>query len=102
VPEQGRFPVPATTACRFTLTLRGEAGSVGLSASAFTIVDELGGVHRPGVTTARGGPLPRLLAPGRTLALTVSGVLPTGNGRLRWAPLGGRPIVSWDFDVEID
>ena len=73
-----------------------------LSASSFTILDELGAVHRPRVTTARGGPLPQLLAPGRTLVLTLSGILPTGSGRLRWAPLGGLPIVSWDFDVEID
>jgi hypothetical protein len=102
VPDEGTFPVPATTPCSFTVTLRGGAGAVPLSASAFTIVDELGAVHRPRVTTVRGGPLPELLAPGSTLMLTVSGVLPRGSGRLRWAPLGGRPIVSWDFDVEID
>ena len=27
---------------------------------------------------------------------------PTGNGQLRWAPLGGRPVASWDFEAEID
>jgi hypothetical protein len=32
----------------------------------------------------------------------VSDALPTGNGRLRWAPVGVKPVVSWDFDVEID
>jgi hypothetical protein len=36
------------------------------------------------------------------VSLTVSDVLPTGNCRLRWAPEGTTPIVSWDFDVEID
>ena len=35
------------------------------------------------------------------LFLTVSAVLPTGNGALHWAP-AGRPLVSWDLDVEID
>jgi hypothetical protein len=29
-------------------------------------------------------------------------VLPTGDGGLEWAPEGARPIVAWDFDVEID
>jgi predicted lipoprotein with Yx(FWY)xxD motif len=33
--------------------------------------------------------------------LTVYAVLPTGNGRLQWSP-AGKPIVSWDFEVEID
>jgi hypothetical protein len=42
------------------------------------------------------------VARGRTVTLTVTTVLPTGNGQLRWAPAGARPVVSWDFDVEID
>jgi hypothetical protein len=42
------------------------------------------------------------VAPGQTVSLTVSDVLPTGNGRLRWTPTGAKPTVSWDFDVEID
>jgi hypothetical protein len=99
---EGRFPVPATSPCRFTLTLRAGAGVVPLSTSALTILDELGDLDPPRVTTAGGGRLPRLLRPGRTLTITVRGVLPTGNGRLRWAPFGGRPNVSWDLDVEID
>ena len=48
------------------------------------------------------GPLPRRLRAGRNVALTLTDVLPTGNGRLSWAPAGARPIVSWDFAVEID
>ena len=54
------------------------------------------------MTARAAAPLPRAVAPGRTVTLTVSDVLPTGNGRLRWAPQGAAPIVSWDFDVEID
>jgi hypothetical protein len=36
------------------------------------------------------------------VSLNVRDVLPTGGGRLRWAPDDPRPLVSWDFDVEID
>ena len=39
---------------------------------------------------------------GKAVTLSVSDVLPTGEGQLRWAPEGPEPIVSWDFDVEID
>jgi hypothetical protein len=102
VPEEGRFPVPATSPCRFTVTFTAASGSVPISAAAFTILDELSHLHRPRVTVAGGGPIPRAVAPGHTVTLSVSDILPTGNGQLRWAPGGSKPIVSWDFDVEID
>jgi len=41
-------------------------------------------------------------SPGRTVTLIVHDVLPVGSGTLRWAPATTRPVVSWDFDVEID
>ena len=102
VPEEGRFPVPATSPCRFTITFTAATGSVPLRAGAFTILDELSHLHDPRVTLAGGGPIPRAVAPGHTVTLSVSDILPTGNGQLRWAPEGSKPIVSWDFDVEID
>jgi hypothetical protein len=54
------------------------------------------------VMESGGRSLPARVPKGQTITVTVKGVLPTGNGRLRWAPDGGKPIVSWDFDVEID
>ena len=102
VPQQGAFPVPATTPCAFTVTLTAASGAVPVSPRAFTILDELGHLHDPWVTDAGGGSPPARVARGRTVTLTVTAVLPTGNGRLRWAPAGATPIVSWDFDVEID
>ena len=102
VPDEGRFPVPATSPCTFVVTFAAASGAVPLSASAFTIVDEFGRVHHPRVTAMGGGPAPRQVPPGRSVSLSVYDVLPTGNGSLGWAPAGARPIVDWDFDVEID
>jgi len=103
VPESGRFPVPASSPCTFTVTFAAAAGSVPLRARDFSFLDELGRIHsNPRVRLLDGGALPRSLGPGRPVSITVHAVLPTGNGRLRWAPAGARPIVSWDFDVEID
>jgi hypothetical protein len=96
------LPPPPTTRCTFTVTLAAASGVVPLSAGAFTIVDELGRLHRPLVTRQGGGPLPQRVAPGETVTLTIRDVLPTGSGRLRWTPEGTLPIVSWDFDVEVD
>ena len=102
VPEDGAFPVPATSPCAFTVTLTAASGAVPLSPHAFTIRDELGQLHHPRVTDVGGGALPALVARGRTVRLSVTAVLPTGTGRLQWAPAGPTPIVAWDFDVEID
>jgi hypothetical protein len=103
-PEQGRFPVPATSPCTFTVTFAAASGRIALRASDFTILDENGHLHRPRVRLSGGGRMPGLITPERTISLTVYDILPTGEGQLRWAPvrLAGRQLVSWDFDVEID
>jgi hypothetical protein len=102
VPAEGQFPVPPTTPASFQLTLTAASGIVPIAASDFTIMDELGRLHHPRVAIAGAGRLPSHVSPGRTLTLTLEDVLPVGNGQLRWTPEGSRPIVSWDFDVEID
>jgi len=102
VPEEGQFPLPVTTACTFTVSFARASGLVPLSSAAFTILDEFSHLHHLQVTAQREGSLPAAVASGRTVTVTMKAVLPTGNGQLRWAPGGGKPIVSWDFDVEID
>jgi hypothetical protein len=102
VPQEGQFPVPATTPCSFTVTFTRASGAIPLRPAAFTILDELGHLHHPQVTPQGGGPLPARVAPGQTVTIIVRGVLPTGSGTLRWAPATAKPVVSWDFDVEID
>lgn len=102
VPEEGQFPVPATTPCTFTITLAGVSGAVPLRAGAFTIRDEQGRVHHPRVAGRDGRPAPATASAGHAVTVTLKTVLPTGAGELQWAPQGGTPVVSWDFDVEID
>lgn len=102
VPEEGGFPVPRTTPCSFVVTFARPSGAIPLNPAAFTILDELGHLHHPHVSVTGGGPVPSQIASGRTISLEVSAVLPTGSGELSWSPDGGRPIASWDFDVEID
>lgn len=102
VPQAGRFPVPQTTPCRFTVTFAAVRGSVPISAGAFSILAEDGRHHAARLAVRGGGRAPRRIVAGHPVTLTLSAVLPTGNGQLGWAPLGGRPIASWDFAVEID
>jgi hypothetical protein len=100
VPAEGQFPQPPTIPCTFTVTFSNGTGTVPLDASAFTIVDEQGTIRHP-LVTAPTSSWPTTVGT-QVVTLTVKDVLPTGNGQLRWAPEGVHPIVSWDFDVEID
>jgi hypothetical protein len=102
VPQQGHFPVPTTTFCTFTVTLTSASGSVPLNPAAFTTRDEYGQLQSLHVTNQDGGPVPRAVEPGKTVNLAMSAVLPRGQGQLQWTPSGTKPIVSWDFEVEID
>jgi hypothetical protein len=54
VPEDGKFPVPPTSPCRFTVTFTAATGAVPLEAGSFTILDELGHAHHPHVSAAHG------------------------------------------------
>ena len=101
VPEEGKFPVPETTRCTFTITFAKATGTFTLRAADFAAVDERGQLHRLRLHLRGGGPLPAQVTAGQTVSVIMTGRLPTGNGQLIWAP-DGRNTVSWDFSVEID
>jgi hypothetical protein len=67
-----------------------------------TVQDEEGRLHHLAIAPRGGGALPARAPRRGTTTLVLRAVLPVGNGQLRWAPAGGAPVVSWDFDVEID
>lgn len=103
VPEEGKVPVPDTSPCTFTVTLTSASAPIPVQPRQFAAIDEQGVLHTLKVRSLDGGPPPSQVTPGTTVELKMSTVLPTGEGRLAWRPLGGsRPIVQWDFDVEID
>ena len=99
VPSEGHFPLPATTPCTFTLTLRSAGSSIVVDPRAITIFDERGHRYRPRFSGPAG---PRRLAAGRTTTLEFTSVLPTGSGEVVWTTGDGRPIVSYEFVTEID
>ena len=102
VPEEGKFPVPATSRCAFDVTLTGASAPIALRGADFTVLDELGHLHVLRITKRGGGRMPATIRAGQTVTLVMRAVLPTGSGTLRWSPRSPRPVASWDFDVEID
>ena len=102
VSEEGKFPVPPTTPCSFTITLTRVSGEIALRGRDFTILAENRHLYHPRVSGAHGRTVPSVVKSGETVVLTLKAVLPTGGGQVRWRPESGPPIGSWDFDVEID
>jgi hypothetical protein len=102
VPEEGKFPVPATSPCAFDVTLTKATATIALRRGDFTVLDEQGHLHYLRITAHGGGRAPAAIRPGQTVTLVMRAVLPTGSGTLRWSPRSPRPVASWDFDVEID
>ena len=102
VPQPRLLGGPASTPCTFTITLTATSGAVPLRGAALAIEDERGVIHHPSVSAADGGALPSEVTPARPVVLTLKTVLPVGGGRITWAPTGSAPVVSWDFDVEVD
>jgi hypothetical protein len=102
VPEEGRFPVPATSPCTFIVTFASASGRVPLDPAAFELVDDDGHVHHPRVTALHGGAVPASVPSGKSVSLELYDVLPTGDGALEWSPAGPHPLIGWDYTVEID
>jgi Phosphoesterase family len=96
--DAGSSAVPSS----FIVTFRAASRATALHSSSLTVIDELGELHHPQVTAVGGGPAPSELLPGQAVTLVVRDQLAVGNGQLRWAPVGSSPLVSWDFDLELN
>ena len=101
IPETVAGTAARQTAARFTITFADVSGALPVAPRLFTIVDELGQIIHPRVTVAGrpAGSVSRLTRPGR---VTLTTVLPVGNGTLRYTPGGHHYLAAWDFDVETD
>jgi len=103
VPEEGRFPLPKTSPSTFTVTLTAASAAIRIAPAQFGVIDEQGRLHKLQVSNLRGGAVPAEVRPGETVDLRIYTVLPTGEGRIMWAPIAGdRPVVQWDYDSELD
>lgn len=102
VPEEGEFPVPATSPASFVVTFAKARQTLPLDPRDLTVTDEDGHQHHPQVTGLDGGPPPTVIPAGKTVSVRVQGVFPTGDGTLNWAPGSRQTVVAWDFDIEID
>jgi hypothetical protein len=94
-------PPPKQVTAVFDISLNHVSGTVPVRVDDFTITDQLGRTFHPTLVLNETPP-PSTLTGGHDLNLQVTAVMPTGEGRLYWAPTHGSPFVGWDFIVEND
>lgn len=86
--------------CTFTVTISGLTAPVSMRTASFSVLDGQGGLH-PLAAGTRTAP-PDRLEPGHAYTLSLVGVLPAGEGLLRFYPTTRGAVAAWDFVVETD
>jgi hypothetical protein len=84
------------------LTFADVQGAIPIAARMFSITDEQGQLLSPHVSVLGGTSLPHTVPAGRPFTLRLSTRVSVGDGKLRYAPTGGRWLSEWDFNVETD
>jgi hypothetical protein len=101
VPGEG-LPYQATeTTCTWMVTMSGATGTVPISASDFSSIDQGSNVYRPVLVPGQPKP-PKVLHPGEKVSFELRVAEATGQGLMRWAPNGRNIVAKWDFVVEND
>ena len=86
--------------CTFTVRVSGLTAPLPMRGGSFSVLDGQGGLHP--LTVASHPAPPDRLAPGRTYTLSLVGVLPAGEGLLRYYPTTEGAVAAWDFVAETD
>jgi len=86
--------------CTFTLTIREVSAPISMRTTSFDVLDSHGGLHR--LAAAPHHAVPDRLEPGRDYTLALVGVLPAGEGLLRYYPSTRGAVAAWDFVAETD
>lgn len=94
-------PPPETVTAVWDVSLTHVTGTLPVRLSDITITDQLGRNLHPTLVLHE-KPVPSTVTAGHTLDFKVTAVMPTGEGRLYWAPTQSTPFVGWDFIVEND
>ncbi|MDH6126354.1 hypothetical protein [Kitasatospora sp. GP82] len=94
-PAPGKAP-PTQSRGTITVTLQVPAGSDVLSADALTATDELGRTVPLTADTASA-----TATPGHSAVLRLAGTFAAGHSTLTWGK-AGKPLTTWDFEVELD
>ncbi len=86
--------------CTFTITVSEVSAPISMRTTSFSVLDSQGGLHQ--LTSAPGRHMPAKLEPGHHYTLKVVGILPAGEGLLRYYPTTEGAVAAWDYVAETD
>jgi hypothetical protein len=86
--------------CTFTVTISQVSAPISMRTASFDVLDSQGGLHQ--VAAAPHHRVPDQLEPGHRYTLALVGVVPAGEGLLRYYPSTAGAVVAWDYVAETD
>lgn len=86
--------------CTFTIKISAVSAPISMKTASFSVLDSQGGLHQ--LAAAPHQQLPEQLAPGHHYTLKVLGILPAGEGLLRYYPTTDGAVAAWDYVAETD
>jgi hypothetical protein len=101
VPGEGLPTQTNFTTCTWTISLSHVVGRVPIAVADFDSIDHSQNVYKPYLLPGESAP-PATVRTGQTLTFKLRGVMPVGEGLLRWAPDGNNIVAKWDYQVEND
>ncbi len=86
--------------CTFTVKISGVTAPIAMRTAGFDVLDGQGGLHP--LAAAPGRRVPDRLEPGHDYTLSLVGVVPAGEGLLRYDPTTEGAVAAWDYVAETD
>lgn len=86
--------------CTFTIEISGATAPISMKTASFSVLDSQGGLHQ--LTAVPHQKVPDQLEPGHRYRLAVVGVVPAGEGLLRYSPTTAGAVAAWDYVAETD
>lgn len=100
--SRGLWPAGKQVPSTFYVTLAGVKGTIPIGAAAFSVENQAYQTVEATVTLKNGGRAPTVVHAGQNITLAVHTKTLEGQGALAWAPSGGKALVAWIYQVELD
>jgi hypothetical protein len=86
--------------CTFTVKISGVTAPISMRTASFSVLDSRGGLHQ--LAAAPHHQVPDQLRPGHHYTLALVGIVPAGEGLLRYYPTTAGAVAAWDYVAETD
>ncbi len=100
--QSGTWPAGKLAPATFYVTFADVKGTIPVSAKAFSVATDGGETLSGKLHVKGGGALPAAIHAGQTITLELKSRALEGQGAITWTPTGGKALVAWIYQLELD